>query len=246
MKHVVLGISGASGAPYAKRLCEVLTGEGLVTRVQVSLVLSRTAEEVWAHEVGGSPRDLGLPVYGGRDYGAPFASGSSAADAMAVVPASMSSLARMAHGISDDLLTRTADVMLKERKPLIVTPREAPYSVVHLQNMLAITQAGAVVIPASPSFYGRPETLTEAMDTVLSRVLDHLGLPNTLSRRWGRDVELSNREQDLSRNAEERSDDPAGRGDPRGFAGRGEGSRDPSPGRALRDVKQARSEPWDV
>jgi 4-hydroxy-3-polyprenylbenzoate decarboxylase len=103
----------------------------------------------------------------------------------------MSSIARIAHGISDDLLTRTADVMLKERRPLVLVPREAPYSVIHLENMLAATRAGAIVVPASPSFYGRPESLQDAIDSVLSRVLDHLGLPNALSRRWGEDVHLS-------------------------------------------------------
>jgi 4-hydroxy-3-polyprenylbenzoate decarboxylase len=199
MKRIVLGLSGASGAPYAKRLIEVLRGAGLgaspagadVARpIELSLVLSRTAETVWQHECGSSPRALGLPCYDGRDYAAPFASGSSAPDAMAIVPASMSSIARIAHGISDDLLTRAADVVLKERKPLVVVPREAPYSSIHLENMLALTRAGAVVVPASPSFYGRPQSLQDAIDSVLARVLDHLGLPNTLSKRWGQDINL--------------------------------------------------------
>jgi 4-hydroxy-3-polyprenylbenzoate decarboxylase len=190
-RRIVIGISGASGAPYAERLIRVLRASDFGTPVELSLVLSRTAEIVWSHECGGSPRELGLPVYDGRDYAAPFASGSSAADAMAVVPASMSAIARIAHGISDDLLTRAADVMLKERRPLVLVPREAPYSTIHLENMLAVTRAGAIVVPASPSFYGRPATLEDALDTVLARVLDHLGLPNALSRRWGEDVELT-------------------------------------------------------
>ena len=190
MKRIVLGLSGASGAPYARRLIEVLTRSDFGTELELSLVLSRTAETVWQHECGQSPRALGLPCYDGRDYAAPFASGSSAPDAMAIVPASMSSIARIAHGISDDLLTRAADVMLKERKPLVVMPREAPYSAIHLENMLALTRAGALVVPASPSFYGRPQTLQDAIDSVLARVLDHLGLPNALSRRWGQDINL--------------------------------------------------------
>jgi len=185
VKRVVIGISGASGAPYARRLCQVLSSGELAGEVSLSLVLSRTAETVWRLECGGSPRDLGLPTFEQREYDAPFASGSAAPDAMAVVPASMSSIARIAHGISDDLLTRAADVMLKERKPLIVMPREAPYSSIHLENMLALSRAGAVVMPASPSFYARPVTLEQAIDSVLARVLDHMGLPNTLSRRWG-------------------------------------------------------------
>jgi len=187
---LVVGLSGASGAPYARRLLRLLAQSDFGFPLEVSLALSRTAEQVWAHECGGSPRELGLPTYSGRDYAAPFASGSSAADAMAVVPASMSCIARIAHGISDDLLTRAADVMLKERRPLVLVPREAPYSSIHLENMLAATRAGAVIVPASPSFYGRPATLEDVLDSVLSRVLDHLGLPNALSRRWGQDVNL--------------------------------------------------------
>lgn len=192
MKRIVLGLSGASGAPYARRLIEVLTRSDFGTEIELSLVLSRTAETVWQHECGQSPRAHGLPCYDGRDYAAPFASGSSAPDAMAIVPASMSSIARIAHGISDDLLTRAADVMLKERKPLVVMPREAPYSAIHLENMLALARAGALVVPASPSFYGRPQTLQDAIDSVLARVLDHLTLPNALSKRWGQDINLKN------------------------------------------------------
>ena len=185
---LVFGISGASGAPYAKRLLEHL--RELPGAPQVEIVLSRTAEQVWAHECEGNPRELGFPVYEGRDYAAPFASGSARYDAMLVLPASMSSIARIAHGVSDDLLTRAADVMLKERKRLVLVPREAPYSSIHLENMLSVTRAGAIVLPASPSFYGRPATLSDALDTVLARVLDHLGVQHELSRRWGHEVKL--------------------------------------------------------
>jgi len=185
---LVFGISGASGAPYAKRLLMHL--RALDAPPSVELVLSRTAEQVWAHECGGSPRDLDLPVYEGRDYGAPFASGSAPYDAMLVLPASMSCLARIAHGVSDDLLTRAADVMLKERKKLVLVPRETPYSQIHLENMLTLTRAGAIVLPASPSFYARPASLEEAMDTVLGRVLDHLGVSHELAKRWGHDVKM--------------------------------------------------------
>jgi 4-hydroxy-3-polyprenylbenzoate decarboxylase len=124
-------------------------------------------------------------VYEGRDYGAPFASGSSAPDAMVIVPASMSTVAKVAHGISDNLLTRAADVMLKERKKLIVVPRETPYAEIHLANMLALTRMGAIVLPASPSFYGRPQDLTQLLDTVIGRLCDQLGLEHRLTRRWG-------------------------------------------------------------
>ena len=186
-KKIVFGISGASGAPYARRLLEHLRALGTA---QVEVVLSRTAEQVWAHECGGNPRELGFAVYEGRDYAAPFASGSARYDAMVVLPASMSAIARIAHGVSDDLLTRAADVMLKERRPLVLVPREAPYSSIHLENMLSVTRAGAIVVPASPSFYSRPATLEDAMDTVLARVLDQLGIEQELSGRWGRDVKL--------------------------------------------------------
>jgi 4-hydroxy-3-polyprenylbenzoate decarboxylase len=174
-----------------RRLCEVLRGSERYREIDLSLVLSRTASQVYEHECGEPIEALGLPTYGGRDYAAPFASGSSAPDAMLVLPASMSCIARIAHGISDDLLTRAADVVLKERKRLVLVPREMPYSSIHLENMLSLTRAGAVVLPASPSFYAKPRTLEDAMDSVLSRALDHLGLPNTLSRRWGQDVSLA-------------------------------------------------------
>ena len=186
---LVFGISGASGAPYAKRLLEVLLALPALAAVSVELVLSRTAEQVWELECGGSPYDFELPTYSGRDYLAPFASGSARYDAMLVLPASMSCLARIAHGTSDDLLTRAADVMLKERRRLILVPREAPYSAIHLENMLSVTRAGAIVLPASPSFYGRPQTLEQAIDSVLARILDQLGIAHSLATRWGEDKE---------------------------------------------------------
>jgi 4-hydroxy-3-polyprenylbenzoate decarboxylase len=184
---LVFGISGASGAPYAQRLLQHIRALPASDAPSVEIVLSRTAEEVWELECGGSPRALGFPVYDGRNYRAPFASGSARYDAMLVLPASMSCIARIAHGTSDDLLTRAADVMLKERRPLILVPRETPLSAIHLENMLAVTRAGAVVLPAAPSFYTRPRTIEQALDTVLARVLDHLQVPHALHRRWGDD-----------------------------------------------------------
>lgn len=186
--RLVLGISGASGAPYAKRLLEALTAGPLAAQVSLQLVLSATAEQVYALECQGSPRDFGLPVYEGRDYGAPFASGSSPPDAMVILPASMSTVAKVAHGISDNLLTRAADVVLKERKRLIMVPRETPYSEIHLTNMLALTRMGALIMPASPSFYGRPDSIAQLLDTVVGRICDQLGLEHTLTRRWGADL----------------------------------------------------------
>jgi 4-hydroxy-3-polyprenylbenzoate decarboxylase len=186
-RRIVVGISGASGAPYAERLLEVLTRAPLRDQVSVSLVLSSTAEQVWEHECQRPLREFQLPTYGGRDYNAPFASGSSAPDAMVIVPASMSTVARIAQGISDNLLTRAADVVLKERRRLLLVPRETPYSEVHLKNMLELTRLGAVLLPASPSFYGKPQSISDLLDTVVGRLLDHLGFEHGLTRRWGAD-----------------------------------------------------------
>jgi 4-hydroxy-3-polyprenylbenzoate decarboxylase len=186
-KKIVVGITGASGAPYARRLCEVLGGLARKDQLEVAVCVSATAAEVWALECGGDLREeLGLPVWGGRDYKAPFASGSAGWHAMVVIPCSMSTVARIAHGISDTLLTRAADVMLKERRSLIVVPRESPLSLVHLENLTALARAGALVLPAMPSFYGKPQTLLDAVDTVVGRVLDHLAIDHELSHRWGK------------------------------------------------------------
>jgi flavin prenyltransferase len=183
MKKIVVGITGASGAPYARRLVTLLRGR---KEVELGVCVSQTAPEVWALECGGDLREsIGLPIWGARDYKAPFASGSAGWQAMVVVPCSMGTAARIAHGISDTLLTRAADVMLKERRPLVVVPRETPLSVVHLENLTALARAGAVVLPAMPSFYAKPATLEQALDTVVGRILDHLGLDNDLTTRWG-------------------------------------------------------------
>jgi 4-hydroxy-3-polyprenylbenzoate decarboxylase len=182
-KKIVVGITGASGAPYAQRLLQVLRKRD---DVELGVCLSQTAPEVWALECGGDLREeIGLPVWGVRDYKAPFASGSAGWHAMAVVPCSMGTAARIAHGISDTLLTRAADVMLKERRTLVVVPRETPLGLVHLENLTQLARLGAVVLPAMPSFYGKPETLDDAIDTVVGRLLDHLGFEHGLLRRWG-------------------------------------------------------------
>jgi 4-hydroxy-3-polyprenylbenzoate decarboxylase len=181
-KKIVVGITGASGAPYAQRLLSVLRDRD---DVDVGVCASRTASEVWALECGGDLREaVGFPVWGVNDYRAPFASGSTGWQAMVVVPCSMGTAARVAHGISDTLLTRAADVMLKERRTLIVVPRETPLGLVHLENLAQLTRLGALVLPAMPSFYGKPATLQDAIDTVVGRILDHLGLAHALLRRW--------------------------------------------------------------
>jgi 4-hydroxy-3-polyprenylbenzoate decarboxylase len=182
-RKIVVGITGASGAPYARRLLEVLRQRD---DVELGVCASRNAAEVWALECGG---DFGVAA-GGKvwsvgDFTAPFASGSAGWHAMAVVPCSMGTAARIAHGISDTLLTRAADVMLKERRPLVVVPRETPLSLVHLENLAGLARAGAVILPAMPSFYSKPASLGDAIDTVVGRILDHLGLSHDLLRRWG-------------------------------------------------------------
>jgi 4-hydroxy-3-polyprenylbenzoate decarboxylase len=182
-RKIVIGISGASGSPYARRLVAALRSRN---DVDLAVCVSQTAPQVWALECGGDLREsLGVPIWGPRDFSAPFASGSARWEAMVIVPCSMGTAARVAHGISDTLLTRAADVMLKERRSLIVVPRETPLGLVHLENLVLLARAGAVVLPAMPSFYGKPTTLDEALDTVVGRIVDHLGLENALSTRWG-------------------------------------------------------------
>ncbi|MBK8217039.1 MAG: UbiX family flavin prenyltransferase [Myxococcales bacterium] len=191
VRKIVLGITGASGAPYAKRLAQVLRERVRTGELEVGVCLSSTASEVWSLECGGDIREeLGLPVYGARDYRAPFASGSAGWHAMAVVPASMGTVSRIAHGTSDTLLTRAADVMLKERRTLVLVPRETPLSTLHLENLTTVSRHGALVLPAMPSFYGKTTTLEQAIDTVVGRVLDHLGITHDLLHRWGAPKEV--------------------------------------------------------
>jgi 4-hydroxy-3-polyprenylbenzoate decarboxylase len=178
---LVVAIGGASGSIYAKRLLDALTA---VREVEVGLVVTQAGSEVWNHEIGEMPA-YPFKRYGLRDFRAPFASGSAGWDAMVVIPCSTGGLARIAHGISDDLVGRAADVMLKERRKLVLVVREMPLSAIHLENMLAVTRAGGVVLPASPSFYSKPATLDALLDTVVGRVLDQVGLPNKLMPRWG-------------------------------------------------------------
>ena len=182
-RKIVVGITGASGAPYARRLLAVLRDRD---DVEIGVCASRNAADVWALECGGDLGDaVGGRVWAAGDYRAPFASGSAGWHAMAVIPCSMGTAARIAHGISDTLLTRAADVMLKERRTLVVVPRETPLGLVHLENLTQLARAGAVILPAMPSFYAKPVSLDDAIDTVVGRVLDHLGLEHDLLRRWG-------------------------------------------------------------
>jgi 4-hydroxy-3-polyprenylbenzoate decarboxylase len=186
---LVVAIGGASGSIYAKRLLDTLAA--LKKRqavdahaIEVGLCFSSAGAEVWNHELGAVP-DYPFTRYGVRDFRAPFASGSAGWDAMVVIPCSTGGLARIAHGISENLIERAADVMLKERRRLVLVVRETPLSLIHIENMAAVTRAGAVVLPASPSFYSKPATIDALLDTVIARVLDHVGLPQDLMPRWG-------------------------------------------------------------
>jgi 4-hydroxy-3-polyprenylbenzoate decarboxylase len=184
MLKLVVAVGGASGAPYARRLLDVLAREPADT-VQTHVVFSKSAQMVWAQEVGTPTSELPFKKWDARDFNAPFASGSAGFGAMVVIPCSMAGLGRIAHGVSEDLIGRAADVMLKERRKLILVARDTPLSLIHLENMAAVTRAGALVLPAMPSFYGRPQTVEDVLDTVVGRVLDQLGLPIRLGPRWG-------------------------------------------------------------
>jgi len=185
---LVVGVGGASGHAYAASLLSFLAEQNH----EVHLVFSKMGRLVWGDEVGIDPTSYGFPIYSPLDMTAPFASGSARFDAMVVVPCSSGGLARIAHGLSADLIGRAADVMLKERKKLVLVLRESPYSLVHIENMAAVTRAGAVVLPASPSFYSQPADREALLGTVTSRILDQLGLDNALMARWsGRHSENS-------------------------------------------------------
>jgi 4-hydroxy-3-polyprenylbenzoate decarboxylase len=190
---LVVAVGGASGSVYAKRLLDALVP--MAGKLEVGLVFTRSGDEVWKHEIGEVPA-YPFKRYGLRDFRAPFASGSAGWDAMVVIPCSTGGLARIAHGISDDLVGRAADVMLKERRKLVLVVRETPLSTIHLENMLSVTRAGAVVLPAAPSFYSKPTSIEAVLDTVVGRVLDQLGLPNTAMPRWGADDAAQDVKQD--------------------------------------------------
>lgn len=184
MRRLVIGVGGASGAPYAERMLSFLKEHAEECGLAPALVFSRMGRLVWSDEVGKDPKEYGFPVYAPGDMTAPFASGSAGYDAMVVVPCSVAGMGRIAHGVSSDLIGRAADVMLKERRNLILVVRESPLSVIHIENMLKVAQAGALILPASPSFYSHPKDRDALLDTVTARILDQLGIDNELMRRW--------------------------------------------------------------
>lgn len=186
---VTLAITGASGATYAVRLLEAINDAG----VPVRLIVSETGWRLLAEELEiDGEADLRdrtgdwsrVVLYEDADRGATPASGSTPSRGMAICPCSMGTLASIAQGTTRSLIERAADVVLKERRPLIVVPREAPYSTIHLENMLRLSRAGAIVLPASPGFYHRPTTVEELVDFVVARVLSHLGIGHDLGPRW--------------------------------------------------------------
>lgn len=180
---LVVAVSGATGAPYARKLLDFLAEHGPAAGVTADLVFTTTGKQVWAQEIGGAPR-YPFKTWSNMDFTAPFASGSSQYDAMVVIPCSAGALSRIAYGLSIDLVGRAADVMLKERKRLLLVLRETPLSLVHARAITQVIEAGAVVMPASPSFYSGARTVDELVGTVVARVLDRLGLPNDLMQRW--------------------------------------------------------------
>jgi len=200
MKRITLALTGASGISYGLRLLECLLGAGC----QVDLLISQAARIVARQEL-----DLSLPAgnaelaayfdarfgahpgvlnaYGKEEWFAPAASGSNPAAAMVVCPCTMGTLAAIAQGLADNLIERAADVMLKEKRPLILVPRETPFSLIHLRNMTALAEAGATILAANPGFYHRPESVQQVVDFIVARVLDHLAVPHALLARWGAD-----------------------------------------------------------
>ena len=182
--NIIVAVTGASGSIYAKLLLEELLrlqSDGQVERVDI--VFSEKAKEVWAHEIGLFP-NFPFAIHGNNDFNAPFASGSSLYDVMLVCPCSMGTMGRIANGLSDTLISRAADMMLKERRRLILSIREMPVHLIHINNMQILAQTGAIIAPASPSFYSHPQTVEELASTVIDRLLQLAGLKKE-TYRWG-------------------------------------------------------------
>src|SRR3954471_265841 len=193
-RRIIVGISGASGALYAKRVIEGLIAAG---NIDIFLVVSTYGRRLLHEELGleaggaldlaalaGTP-DHSITLLPYRDVGAPIASGSYKTDGMVVVPCSNNKLAEFAHGLGDNLISRAAQVCLKERRKLVIVHREMPLGLVEIKNMLELTQAGGIICPANPGFYHLPQTVDDVVNTVAARVLDLLDVPHDVSRRWG-------------------------------------------------------------
>ena len=184
MHKIVLAITGASGSIYSNQLIKKL----LLVKDQwyeVAVVITDNAQLVWKTELNNEDyKNYPLTFYNSKDFSAPFASGSGQFNTMIIVPCSMGTLGRIASGISNDLITRAADVVLKERRKLICVVRDAPYNLIHIRNMETVTLAGGIICPATPSFYSNPKTIEAVADTVVDRVLDLAGF-DVKSFRWG-------------------------------------------------------------
>lgn len=195
---VCLALTGASGMPYGIRLFESLLAAGCHVQLLYSQVAQVVAKQEMGLELPGRPGEAAeyfreryaalpgtLAVYGREEWFAPVASGSNPPDAMVVCPCTMGTLAAIAQGLANNLIERAADVVLKEKRPLILVPRETPLSTIHLENMLRLAQAGAVILPPNPGFYHQPQSVDALVDFVVARILDHLGVPHALMQRWG-------------------------------------------------------------
>jgi 4-hydroxy-3-polyprenylbenzoate decarboxylase len=183
-KKLIIAITGASGSIYAKVLLDKLTAYQDQYQ-ELGVVMSGNAKDVWFYELGDeSYKQYGVPIYGKQDFTAPFASGSAGYTDMIICPCSMGTLGRIANGLSDDLITRAADVILKERRNLTLLLRDTPYNLLHIKNMQAVTEAGGIVCPASPSFYSKPATFEDLAHTVIDRVIDLAGFDQQ-TYRWG-------------------------------------------------------------
>jgi len=182
-KKIVVAITGASGAIYAKLFLEKL--QQLKDQItEVGIVMSDNAKQVWKFELDDEGyTHIPFKFYAKHDFMAPFASGSAKFDTMVVIPCSMGTLGRIASGVSDDLVTRSADVILKERRKLILVARDMPLNLIHIRNMQTVTEAGGIICPAVPSFYSKPQTIEDVAMTVVNRVIDLIGLENE-SYRW--------------------------------------------------------------
>ncbi|MBS1189931.1 MAG: polyprenyl p-hydroxybenzoate/phenylacrylic acid decarboxylase [Rhodocyclaceae bacterium] len=197
-KTVCLALTGASGMPYGLRLLECLLAAGVRVQLLYSQAAQVVAKQEMALDLPSRPAEakaalLGrfpvppdrLEVYGREEWFAPVASGSNPPDAMVVCPCSMGTLAAIAQGLSDNLIERAADVAIKERRKLVLVPRETPLSAIHLENMLRLAQAGAVILPPNPGFYHHPRGVEDLVDFVVARILDQLAVPHELMQRWG-------------------------------------------------------------
>jgi 4-hydroxy-3-polyprenylbenzoate decarboxylase len=201
-KTIAVAFTGASGMPYGMRLVECLLGGGVRVQLLCSPAAQVVAQQEMSLKLPSRPADLEadlsarfnappglLRAYGMQEWFAPLASGSSPPDAYVICPCTMGTLAKVAAGMADDLISRAADVVLKEGRKLILVPRESPFSIIHLENMLRLARAGAVILPPNPGFYHHPAAVADLVDFVVARILDQLGVPHALMPRWGEDGE---------------------------------------------------------